>query len=228
VGIVRIKAVVFDFDGTLVVFNINYIAVRKEIIDRIAEMDIPKDIFSVENPLRVTLRQARDLLSEDKMEQIERDAENIISFYEIEGAKSNSIKLEVSEVLKTLKEEMNLKLAIFTLNQKKSVEIILNKANLFEIFDTIVTRNSVRDFYQNIIKLRYLRTCLGKLGVDGKEIIVVGDHPIDIEAGNILNAITIGVHTPRNGKELQKDEKYDYLLYSINELPEVVQKVMEL
>ncbi|MCK5588549.1 MAG: HAD family hydrolase, partial [Candidatus Lokiarchaeota archaeon] len=102
------------------------------------------------------------------------------------------------------------------------------KATLFEIFDAIVTRNSVRDFYQNSIKLKYLRTCLGKLGVDGKETIVIGDHPIDIEAGKLINAITVGVHTPRNWKELRKDEKYDFLIDSIAEIPELIQKVVEL
>jgi len=234
VGILRIKAAVFDFDGTLVPFKMDYIALRQEIIQRIAEMGIKNQSFNVSDPIRVTLKKARELLNDKDMETLEREAEEIINFYELEGAKNNAVITGVSEVLKTLK-EMNLKLGIFTLNQRKVVEILLNKATLFEskatlfeIFDAIVTRNSVRDFYQNSIKLKYLRTCLRKLGVDGKETIVIGDHPIDIEAGKLINAITVGVHTSRNWKELRKDEKYDFLIDSIAEIPELIQKVVEL
>ena len=233
-GILRIKAAVFDFDGTLVPFKMDYIALRQEIIQRIAEMGIKNQSFNVSDPIRNTLKKARELLNDKDMETLEREAEEIINFYELEGAKNNAVITGVSEVLKTLK-EMNLKLGIFTLNQRKVVEILLNKATLFEskatlfeIFDAIVTRNSVRDFYQNSIKLKYLRTCLRKLGVDGKETIVIGDHPIDIEAGKLINAITVGVHTSRNWKELRKDEKYDFLIDSIAEIPELIQKVVEL
>lgn len=226
-GILRIKAAVFDFDGTLVPFKMDYIALRQEIIQRIAEMGIKNQSFNVSDPIRNTLKKARELLNDKDMETLEREAEKIINFYELEGAKNNAVITGVSEVLKTLK-EMNLKLGIFTLNQRKVVEILLNKATLFEIFDAIVTRNSVRDFYQNSIKLKYLRTCLGKLGVDGKETIVIGDHPIDIEAGKLMNAITVCVHTPRNWKELRKNEKYDFLIDSIAEIPELIQKVVEL
>lgn len=226
--ILRIKAAVFDFDGTLVPFKMDYIALRQGIIRRIAEKGIQTENFNVSDPIRVTLKKTREFLDDKDMGILEREVEEIINFYELEGAKNNSVITGVSEILKTLKEEMNLKLAIFTLNQLQVVEILLNKANLFEIFDAIVTRNSVSDFYESFIKSKYLRTCLGKLGVEGKEAIVIGDHPIDIEAGKSMNAITVGVHTSRNGKELQKNEKYDYLVHSINEIPEIMQKVFEI
>ena len=226
--ILRIKAAIFDFDGTLVPFKMNYIALRREIINKIAEMGISEDIFNVNDPIRATLKKARELLNDRDMVILECETEEIIDFYELEGAKDNAVITGVSEVLKTLK-EMNLKLGIFTLNQIKIVEILLKKANnLFEIFDAIVTRNSVSDFYEKIIKVKYLRTCLGKLGVKGTESIVIGDHKIDIEAGNLMNAITVGILTPRNRKELLKEEKYDYLINSINEIPEIVQKVLEM
>ena len=225
--ILRIKAAVFDFDGTLVPFKMDYIALRRGIINKIAETGISEDIFDVKDPIRVTLKKARELLNDKDIKTLEIETEEIINFYELEGAKNNAVITGVSEILKTLK-EMNLKLGIFTLNQWSVVELLLNKANLVEIFDAIVTRNSVRDFYQNSIKLKYLRTCLRKLGVDGKETIVIGDHPIDIEAGKLMNAITVGVHTPRNWEELRKDEKYDFLIDSIDEIPELIQKVVEL
>lgn len=227
-GILRkIKAAIFDFDGTLVPFRINYIALRKEIIDKIAETGISKNIFNVKDPIRVTLWTARELLNDKDMKILERKAEEIIDFYELEGAKNNTLITGVSVILRTLK-EIDLKLGIFTLNQRKVVEILLSKANLFEIFDAIVTRNSVSDFYEKKIKMKLLRTCLEKLGVKGIESIVIGDHPIDIEAGKLMNAITVGIHTPRNGNELQKDEKYDYLVHSIEEIPKVIQKVLEI
>lgn len=225
--ILRIKAAVFDFDGTLVPFKMDYIALRREIINKIAETGISEDMFDVKDPIRVTLKKANELLRNEDMKTLELEAEKIIDFYELEGAKNNAVITGVSEVLKTLK-EMNLKLGIFTLNQRKIVEILLTKANnLLEIFDAIVTRNSVSDFYEKIIKVKYLRTCLGKLGVKGTESIVIGDHNIDIEAGNLMNAITVGILTPRNEKELLKEEKYDYLINSLDEIPEIVQKVLE-
>ena len=226
--ILRIKAAIFDFDGTLVPFKMNYIALRREIINKIAERGISVDIFDENDPIRVTLKKTSELLNKKDMESLEHEAEEIIDYYELEGAKNNAVITGVSEVLTTLK-EMNLKLGIFTLNQMKIVEILLKKANnLIEIFDAIVARNSVSDFYEKIIKVKYLRTCLEKLGVNGTESIVVGDHNVDIEAGNLMNATTIGILTPRNRKELLNEEKYDYLINSINEIPEIVQKVLEI
>jgi phosphoglycolate phosphatase-like HAD superfamily hydrolase len=228
VRILRIKAAVFDFDGTLVPFKMDYIALRRGIINKIAETGISEDIFDVNDPIRDTLKKARELLSDEDMKTLEIEAEEIIDFYELEGAKNNAVITGASEVLKTLK-KMNLRLGIFTLNQRKIVEILLTKANnLVEIFDAIVTRNNVSDFYEKIIKVKYLRTCLGLLGVKGNESIVIGDHNIDIEAGNLMNAITVGVLTPRNEKELLKEEKYDYLINSLNEIPEIVQKLLEI
>ncbi|MHA2061481.1 MAG: HAD family hydrolase, partial [Candidatus Sifarchaeia archaeon] len=150
----RLKAAVFDFDGTLVPFKMDYIALRQGVIRRIAKKGIQTENFKASDPIRVTLKKTREILNDKDMETLEREAEEIINFYELEGARNNSVITGVSEVLKTLKEEMNLKLAIFTLNQLRVVEILLNKANLFEIFDAIVTRNSVSDFYESFIKIK--------------------------------------------------------------------------
>jgi phosphoglycolate phosphatase-like HAD superfamily hydrolase len=228
VRILRIKAAVFDFDGTLVPFKMDYVTLRQEIIHKIAETGLSGNFFDINDPIRITLKKASDLLNKKDMETLESEIEEIIDFYELEGAKNNAVITGVSEVLKTLK-EMNLKLGIFTLNQIKIVEILLKKTNnLIEIFDAIVARNSVSDFYEKIIKVKYLRTCLEQLGVKGNESIVIGDHNIDIEAGNLMNAITVGVLTPRNEKELLKEEKYDYLINSLEEIPEIVQNVLEI
>ena len=42
-----IKCVIFDLDGTLTFFKIDYMAARREIINKLYEFGIPKDLISV-------------------------------------------------------------------------------------------------------------------------------------------------------------------------------------
>ncbi len=87
--ILRIKAVVFDFDGTLVPFKMDYTALRQGIIRKIAERGIQTEDFKVSDPIRVTLKKTREILNDKDMEILEREAEEIITFYELEGTKNN-------------------------------------------------------------------------------------------------------------------------------------------
>lgn len=191
----RIKAVVFDLDGTIVDFKLDYKASRAEIIQQLREEGFPQSVFSVKDNLFEILNKVEIFLkNHHKAKQVEKVKKSIFSVaekYEIEAARTTSLIPGVRELLKTLK-KMKIKLALFTVNGKSSVNHILQTFNLKRYFDAVITRDDVSMVKPN---LTHLKAVLDALEVKPKEAIVVGDSVWDMKSARALKVFAIGTTT---------------------------------
>ena len=74
----KIKAVIFDLDGTIVDFNLDYKASRAEIIQYLIEKGFPQSIFSVNDNLFEILNKAEVFMkNHHKEKQVEKIKKSI-------------------------------------------------------------------------------------------------------------------------------------------------------
>ncbi len=191
----KVKAVIFDLDGTIVDFKLDFKATRAEIIHFLVNDGFPQSIFSMKDNLLEILNKAEIFLKNHHKEaQIETNKKSILSIaekYEMEAARTTSLVPGILEALRALR-KMKLKLALFTINSKNSVNHILRTFNLKRYFDAVITREDVVRLKPNPI---HLKTALDALGMKSRESVVVGDSVWDMKSARALKVFAVGTTT---------------------------------
>ena len=142
-----IKAIVWDLDGTLIHFKIDYIRARRTAIRILKNYGVPKSLLTVKFSILENMKSAREFfekegLTQKKINKIIEEVDNEIINIEHEAAQNATMINGIDHVLEFAKKN-NLKQAIFTFNTKNNAEISLKKVNLFHYFDLIVGRDNI-------------------------------------------------------------------------------------
>jgi len=191
-----VKAVVFDLDGTIVDFNLDYKSARAEVIQFLSNQGFPQSIFSINESVFEMLKKLEIYIKNNRnnnkdYSKLRKDVLSILERYEMKSAESTQLVPGVVEALQALK-KMKLKLGLFTVNSKKVTEHILSTFRLKPFFKTVVTRDSVPTVKPNPI---HLETALKSLKAKPEEALVVGDSVWDIKAAKELNIFAVGAST---------------------------------
>jgi len=189
----NIKLIIFDFDGTLVDFNIDFKSLRSEIIDYLFSIyDFPLDFFSTKERVFTTLKKAKDYICNKDFtfdwDTIISKSDSIMRKWEWNAAKNNKIDIIVKRTIEKLKNK-GFKIAIFTLEPKEIVDFLLKKSNMDHLIDFIASRDIVQKVKPNP---EHLSIILENLKIKSDQAIVVGDHVIDMECGKSIKAVCIG------------------------------------
>jgi len=190
-----IKAIVWDLDGTLIHFKIDYIRARREAIRILKKYNVPKNLLTVKGSILENVSKSREYFNSNKIyesqkiTQIIDEVDHEINKIEYEAALQASHIDGIEEVLEFVKKQ-NLKQAIFTFNTHKNAEISLQKVNLMKYFELIVGRDNVENMKPHP---DHLLSICKKLDVLPSEIIVIGDSSRDIEAALNVGAKSIAI-----------------------------------
>ncbi len=222
-----VKAVIFDLDGTLAEFNLDYKTVRAEVMQFLINQGFPASIFSLSESIFEMLKKTKVFMrnngkKEQEFSAVQKRVLNIAFKHEIKAAHETSIMPGVFETLKILK-NTNLKLAIFTINSKKSTNLILHNFRLKRFFNAVITREDVSGVKPDP---SHLAAALKALNVDSDEVIVVGDNVVDMRSAKALNVkAAVGV-APESGvvKRLSQAGA-TYTINSIIELPNLIASI---
>ncbi|MEM3789225.1 MAG: HAD family hydrolase [Candidatus Bathyarchaeia archaeon] len=221
-----IRAVVFDLDGTIVKFNIDFRAVRAEVRSFLIKEGIPASVLSINESIFEMLKKMEIFMRNNgkttaKIEEVRRKALATAEKYELEAAKTTSLQPGITEVLKTLR-DMGLKIGICTVNSQKSVDYILKKFGISRFFDAVTPRDNVKNVKPNP---EHLEATLKALEVNPKETIVVGDSPADMkcarELGAVAAALPTGVSTPKEMAEAGAN----YIITTIIDIPTLIEQM---
>jgi len=220
-----VKAVVFDLDGTIVSFNLDYKSARAEVIEFLSNHGFPQSVFSINESVFEMLRKLEiyiknHRLSEEDYPRLKREVLAILERYEIESAMSTRLVPGILETLQALR-KMKLKLGLFTVNSEKATEQILSTFRLHPFFQIVVTRDSVLKVKPNPI---HLETVLKGLKVKPEETMVVGDSVWDMKAAKELKAFAVGASTGIASPEELTRGGADCLISSPTDLIVLIEK----
>jgi len=224
-----IKAVVFDLDGTLVDFNLDYKAMRAEVILFLTKQGLPSSILSLNDSIFETLKKGEICMrnngkGEQEIASVREAVLSLADRYELEAAHTASLLPGVIETLKALR-EMKLKTALFTINGEKSTSYILGYFRLKRFFNVVITRESVSAVKPDPA---HLETALRALNVKAEEAMVVGDSEVDMKCAQGLNVIAVGVTTGVSSPEELTQAGVTYLISSFTDLITLVQRLNKL
>jgi len=221
-----IRAVVFDLDGTIVKFNIDYKAVRAEVRSFLIKEGMPASVLSLNESIFEMLKKTEIFMKNNgktpaKIEEVRRKALAIAEKYELEATKTTSLQPGITEVLKALR-DMGLKIGICTVNSQKSVDHILKKFGIAKFFDTVITRDAVKNVKPST---EHLGATLKALGVNPKEALVVGDSPADMKSAKELGAIAAALPTGISTQKELADAGANYIITTIMDIPTLIERI---
>ncbi|WP_186579809.1 HAD family hydrolase [Aquibacillus kalidii] len=211
------KAVIFDFDGTLAdtlpVCFYSFQAVFRDFDNKEVTPDEIKAMFG---PSETGIIR-ENLIDSNHDKAIEL-------YYEKYSEKHNELVLEneeINDLLLSLKRE-GYKLGIVTGKARRSLLISLHCLNMNDLFDVIITGDDV-----TIPKPHPegLNKALAQLNIKNTDAIFLGDSDADISAGKQAHVHTIGVNWLPNYQTLAFAVQPDEMLSNINEFKQVLEKL---
>ncbi len=226
VDIMGVKAVVFDLDGTIASFNLDYKTVRAEVRIYLRRVGVPASVLSVNESIFEMLKKTEIFLKNngktaEAMKKVRNEVLAIAEKHELEAAMTTGLLPGVEETLKVLK-QMHLKIGLYTINSEKSVRYILQRFKLKDYFDMVIPRNKV-----NNVKPHpdHLEATLKALDTKPENAVVVGDSTADMQGAHELKAIAVGLPTGVSNVEQLTHYGANYIITSITDLPVLVEEI---
>ena len=214
----EVNAVIFDFDGTLAILNIDFSLRRERIFDLIKRYRVREEAIREKYLLEIIDETYQILWSKDSSgaEDFYKKSHRILHKIEMQAAEKGSLIPGAKRALESLRGK-GVKIGIVTRNCEEAVRKVFPDINDF--CDVFVSRNSVKKVKPHPDHLVYV---MESLKISGRESVMVGDHIIDIQAGKRVGMKTIGVLTGRIRKEEFEAAGADYVLRDAVEVCELL------
>ena len=210
------KAIIFDFDGTLTELTLDFGFLKEEII-KVALQYAPVDIVrSSEDHFIIEMIYRIAKLMETQGPEFQKEAFNRLTSLELEASKGKDVYSYTRTVLAGLKKK-NIKAGIITRTSRKVLRQVFPDMNGY--VHTAVTREDIRELKPNPA---HVIEALRFLGTLSDETMVVGDHPTDIQAGSALNMKTAGVLTGRTGEKAFQEAHATFIFDDIRGIMDIV------
>jgi phosphoglycolate phosphatase len=219
-----VKAVVFDLDGTLASFNLDYMVVRADVRGFLINSGLPASVLSTNESIFEMLKKVTIFLknsgkSDRTVDKLRSAALAIADKYELEAARTTSLFPGVVETLKGLK-KMNLKIGLCTINGERSTDYILKRFRIADLFDVVTPRGKVKYVKPHT---EHLEATLKDLKVSSEEAMFVGDGTRDMQCARELKVIAVGLPTGMSSEKDLIASGANYIATSITDLPKLVE-----
>src|SRR4030043_450072 len=209
-----VRAIIFDFDGTLAGLNIDFSLMRER-------------IMALVNPFGTEGGSIRERYLLEMIDEVypilwEKDSSGAEEFYErahqilheveLKAAGEGKLILGTEAVLRMLRER-RIKVGIATRNCEEALRKVF--PDIDDYCDVFISRDSVEKVKPHP---DHLNSALDALKVSEKEAVMVGDHIIDIQAGKGAGMWTIGGLTGKIKREEFEEAGADYVLRDVSEI----------
>jgi phosphoglycolate phosphatase len=214
----RVRAVVFDFDGTLAVLNIDFSSMRERVFELMRKYGVDEELIEERYVLEIIDEVALILSKRDSSaaEEFYQKAHLILHEIEMKAAEEGRMLPGVKETLVSLKRK-GIKVGIVTRNCEEAVRKVL--PDIEKVCDGFISRDSIKKVKPHP---EQLTSVVKALHVTGEETLMVGDHTIDIQAGKRVGMKTVGVLTGRTQREEFEKAGADWILEDASEICELI------
>ncbi len=215
----KIKAIILDFDGTIADTRQSIIATVKQTLDMLClpapdDSEIQKVIGL---PLRDTFVRAAKIVDETLIAQA-------ISLYRVlyNNISLNTVKLfpHVPETLKALHDDGFI-LSIASSKGKNSLTRLLELLNISHYITSILGEQDVQNRKpapDMVLKI------LHQVHINAEETMVIGDTQYDILMGQNAGCFTCGVSYGNHTREMLQQQGADYIIDDFAQLTHIVSK----
>jgi phosphoglycolate phosphatase len=215
----KMRAVVFDFDGTLAVLNIDFSLMKEQVFDVMKGFGIDEESIR-ETYLLEIIDEVSQRLCENNPAAADRfyeEAHRILHTIELRAAGEGRLLPGTTATLERLRSR-GMKIGIVTRNCEDAVRKVFPGIDHF--CDVFVSRNSTKKVKPHP---DHLTSVMKALDVSGKETVMVGDHTLDIQAGKTVGMMTIGVLTGRIERGEFEMAGADYVLKEASEVCRLIE-----
>jgi len=222
----HIEAVIFDLDGTIVNFNLDYKALRGEVKECLIHEGIPASLLDVNETLFEMLNKAEIYIknngkSNPVFNVIRSKALSIAENYELAAAKTTELLSGAIEALNELK-KLKLKMAICTTSSEKAATYIVKRFKIDGYFQLVVSRDKVKYVKPST---EQCEIALKALNVPPKSMIVVGDSVADMQSAKEIEALAVGLTTGYSTREQLTTAGANYVITSLTDLPVLIKEI---
>lgn len=211
----KIKAVICDFDQTLIKFNVDWNPLRKTSAGIFKQYGFEVDYKKLRPLFEQTARELKSLENSNIQSQIisEIAKELLVAQeeFELKAIHSTTIFPDTKEFLKNLSDH-NLQIGLLTSNLSS---VVLRVFSRFKIpfRNSIVGREEVKYPKPDVEGITVL---LKKLNLAGKECVLVGDADADMAVAKKVGAIAVFIK--RSESQYLSYSKPDFIINSLSEI----------
>jgi phosphoglycolate phosphatase len=183
------EAILFDFDGTLAVLNLDFAAMRERLLMLAVAQGLTAEALHGLDILEM-LECATALLHQRQADQAARfirDTQQLLQDMEVEAAYSGGLLPGVPELLTVLQQE-RIGVGIVTRNCDAAVRVTFPHIDVY--CQAFVPRDRVTQVKPHPA---HLQAALDGLGTVPERAIMVGDGAMDMQAGKALGMFSVGV-----------------------------------
>ena len=223
-----IEAVIFDLDGTLANFNLDFKSLRAEVRSYLMRIGVPASVLNVNESIFEMLKKTEIFVKHNSktappFEVVRSQVMAIAEKYEMEAALTTSLIPGASETLKELK-RMNLKMGLCTTSSERAANYILKRFKIEDFFQIIVSRDKVKYVKSHTEEFE---AALKGLGATSLTAVIVGDSDVDMQSAKELKACAVGLPTGVSTIEQLKDTGANYIITSLSDLPTLIKEINE-
>ncbi len=209
-----LKAIVFDFDGTLTPLTLDFTLLKTEVL-KIAEKYASKAaIRELESHyiIEMIYAIAGMLRKKATADEFQREVFEALRILELQAAQNKDLYPYARDTLESLKAK-GIKIGIITRTCTDVLKSVFE--DMEQYVRTVVTRDHTKHVKPHPL---HVLKALRMLRVDPAEALLVGDHPTDVMGGKAAGMMTAGVLTGRTGKKAFEEVGADHILNDIRGL----------
>ena len=224
--VLAIEAVIFDLDGTLAHFNLDFKALRSEVRTYLISIRVPVSVLDVNESIFEMLKKAEIFIknsskSPDAFDEVRNQALAIAEKYELEAATTTSLLTGAVETLKEL-QKMNIEMGLCTTSSEKASSYILQRFKINGFFKVVVSREKVKYVKPHT---EQFELALKALGVHAKSALIVGDSVVDMQSAKEVKVIAVGLTTGLSTTEQLMSNGANYIVTSLTDLPVLIKEI---
>jgi phosphoglycolate phosphatase len=217
------EAVIFDLDGTLANFNLDFKTLRAEVRSYLIRTGVPVSVLNVNETVFEMLKNAEIFHKKSGKDfgEIRSKILAIAEKFEMEAASSTNLQSGAIETLKELT-RMNLKIGLCTTSSEKAANYILQRFKINEFFKVVVGRDKVKYVKPST---EQFELALKALEASPMETVIVGDSVVDMQSAKELNAIAVGLPMGISTLDQLKTHGANYVITALTDLPVLIKEI---
>ncbi len=217
------SAVIFDLDGTLAIFNLDYKTLRAEVRSYLIKTGVPISVLNVNESVFDMLKNAEIFhkKSGKNFEEIRSKISAIAEKFELEAAATTNLQSGAIETLKELT-RMKLKIGLCTTSSEKVANYILRRFKIEEFFKVVVARDKVKYVKPST---EQFEIALKALEASPMETVIVGDSIVDMQSAKELKAVAIGLPMGISTLNQLRTHGANYIITALTDLPILIKEI---